>query len=197
MKNNKFFIAWLIIAFSFVFILANFIPLLGPILMGYVLGLISVRYDEKYGFSGNQRLLSITIGELLFFIIITLFLGKFIDVWNLEIFWRLSIIGFISNYVLAIIFYFRGNVRAEINELKENVPITITFFGASGWGGVLSSLTYEINGRKQGRFKNGYFSEKYPSKFARRIAIKYERPVILEWGGEIIAKFNRNGDRAS
>ena len=117
-QPNKTFAKMVILAYSLLFFVSNIIPIVGPSFLAYAFGFSMYRI-EHYGLSKIHILISMTIGELIFFIISFLIIKASFLFYNPETFWYLIIIGFISNYLFSIIFYFLGLMK--LKSKKQNI----------------------------------------------------------------------------
>ena len=93
---------------SFLFTVANVIPIFIPSTLAYIYGFNSPRDKERYGITRFHVLTAAFIGELIFSIIsapIFKFTGAFSD--QPKIFWYIVISVFVLNYLCSVIFYFR------------------------------------------------------------------------------------------
>lgn len=122
MKKNSsnIFVTTTITLLSLAFAVISVIPIIGPSFVAYALGIKRYSY-KNCGFSNIHALISMAIGELIFFIIISLILSGVIEFYKSGIFWYLIIISFISNYLLSVILYFWGVYRAKTRKNKAMV----------------------------------------------------------------------------
>ena len=108
-----------IIVFSFILTVASILPIIGPALVSYVLGLNKYR-NEAYGLKKSYIILSILISGLILLFISWLIDYVTLGFFNPKMFWRIIIIALISNLFVSFIFFFIGDRQAE-NKKNKNV----------------------------------------------------------------------------
>jgi len=116
-SSSKTFVTTIMCAFSTLFVVVSIIPIIGPSIVSFVLGFNVYRY-KTHGLRKIHFVVSITIGELIFFIISSLIIKTIMEFYNPKIFWYIVIIGFVSNYLFSIIFYFLGSYKAKLKKAK-------------------------------------------------------------------------------
>lgn len=106
-----------VIVFSFILTVACIIPIIGPALVSYTLGLNKYR-NETYGLSKTHILFAILISS--FFLLFISWLIDYVTLgfFNPKMFWRIIIIALISNLVVSLILFFIGDRQAKKNKNK-------------------------------------------------------------------------------
>lgn len=100
------------------FVILSVIPIVMPSLVAYVFGSNKYRYKTLYGLSNVHFLISMLVGELIFFMISSFVINAIMDFYNPKIFWYIAIASFILNYLFSVIFYFLGSYRAKIKKAR-------------------------------------------------------------------------------
>ena len=111
---DKIFVTSTIMVFSVLFVIVSVIPVIGPSFAAYVLGHGQRRHKKLFGWSRAYTLISMTIGELISFIISSFIIKGAVEFYHPEVFWYLIIAGFVLNYLSSMIFYFLGDYKAKI-----------------------------------------------------------------------------------
>lgn len=121
MKNNSrdvTFKGLIITGFSVLSAFSCLLPILGPSFIAYAIG-VSRRHRHKFWDISNANLLiSMAIGQIAITLATLPVTRACIIVDRSQTFWYLLFIWLVINYSLAVTFYFIGNYRAKIKQLK-------------------------------------------------------------------------------
>lgn len=111
-NSNNIFVTMAITLLSFMFAVISIVPIIGPGLGAYAFGASMCR-NRAHGFSNAHALISIAIGEFIYFLFISLMLSTIISFYESGIFWYLIISGFILNYLFSVALYFWGDYKTR------------------------------------------------------------------------------------
>ena len=117
---SKVFIIMTITMFSLLAAVFSIIPIIGPSLSAYVMGLNESRNERLYGITMVHNLTAITIGELIFYIIVSLIIRTLINFDDANNFWHIMIGAFTLNYIISLIFYLSGRLKSQKKSIKND-----------------------------------------------------------------------------
>ncbi|MFA4942053.1 MAG: hypothetical protein WC564_00225 [Patescibacteria group bacterium] len=121
MKRDRLYKTVTMIIIAIVFALFSIIPLIGPSIGAYSLGLSRYSY-EKHGLGKAFCLTSILIGELLFWTIIFLIISSCLTFEISQIPLCIAVIGLAVSYTLSTVVYLLGTYKAKIKKIKNDKP---------------------------------------------------------------------------
>ncbi len=116
-KESKIFLTVAITVLSMLFTIFSAVPLVGPSLGSYGLGMNLCRY-KHYGFVFIHGLIAILVGQLIFAIMSSLILRYILELYKpdrIGVFWLLITLCLILNYIFSIVFYVLGIKKAKRN----------------------------------------------------------------------------------
>ena len=105
--------------FSLLIALSNFIPLLGPILLGFLIGYNTLNWSMIYNSTDINCFKMIIIGCAAYFAFVGLFVSHMLNYYISSLIWVLMLAGFAINTALALLFYFLGKKIFSIKLGKE------------------------------------------------------------------------------
>lgn len=107
----------IITGFSVLSAFSCLLPILGPSFLAYGIGINRHRH-KFWDISSANMLISIAIGQITITLVTLPITMSSVTAAKPQTFWYLLSIWLIINYSLAVIFYFIGNYRAKIKQLK-------------------------------------------------------------------------------
>jgi len=119
---NNFMIGVVVSVISLLVATSNLIPILGVSLISYALGSVCVRFEwaKRYQISCCSLVLSLVLGELLFFAVFGFLVFYVVEFFSPGLFWRLMLIGWLVNLSFAYLFFKLGIKIAQRQLVKEN-----------------------------------------------------------------------------
>lgn len=96
------------IFFGIVFFYFNFIPIIGSIIGGYLIGKNQSTLEKEFMISKSSLLKTIYLSHIVIFLLFALILNFIVEFTNNNHFWLIIFTGLIINMTLAIIFFYIG-----------------------------------------------------------------------------------------
>lgn len=113
------FVDSIVVIFSFILTAAAIIPIIGPALVAYVMGLNKYR-NESHGLSKTHMLVVILISGFFLLIISLLVDHLTLEFFNPKKFWRIIIIVLTANLIASLSLFLIGDRRAKNKKIKMN-----------------------------------------------------------------------------
>lgn len=121
-KVSNFMTTMVVIVMVLLVATSNLIPVLGVSLVSYALGSAWVRFEriKRYQIGRQFLVLSLFLGELLFFAVFGFLVFYVVEFFSPGLFWRLMLIGLLVNLSFAYLFFKLGIKISQRQLAKES-----------------------------------------------------------------------------